>query len=303
MTNKTIERDIFKELAVQLLRAKGYKAELKEAIDANYNVRKEVIQIQLLVEDEFVTAAQLNVNKIYDEANTLDEAFNLIFTATEESLKQLDRLKEINKEIERLDRCSFDELKNHLFVELMPIEGNEDFLKDKVYENVADNIAIVVKVLGPAISGSNGSLVAYVTKSALAANNVTNELFMRYAKMSAANLFPAAIESFSERVPDCPVEAFIVSTTDGKNAAPLFYPGVMEGLYYRYGEFYVLLSNKNEALIIPCHADNKPLDIMLGMTLHAAVESGRETFKENNTEFLLLSDKVYRYDGHALKIV
>ncbi|MBQ9387823.1 MAG: hypothetical protein IJU01_04080 [Lachnospiraceae bacterium] len=156
--------------------------------------------------------------------------------------------------------ASFDEeilrdyslVKNSIFVRLCNARTHSGLLREVPHLLKCD-MAVTCHVLVP-VGGSAGSIT--VNDEMLKEYGVSKEQLFEEAIKNSAGLLPASIGSLSEMTGIGPEndEVFISILTNEKRcygAAAVLYPGVLEELRLKVGDFYAIPSSVHEMIIIP----------------------------------------------------
>ena len=194
---------------------------------------------------------------------------------------------------------SYDILKHHLMIQLIPRKGNEEMLKDLPHEDLEDLCAVYrfdLRCLGCPDSS------ILITTSMLEGYGITPEQLHKDALLYAPLLHPASFrrlrDILSERgVTDIPEDAdapaiFVATVENGfSGAGVLLYPGFLDYAAGRLKDrFYILPSSIHELLFIEDKEDIRPE--FLKEMVHSINEA--HVAPEDR-----LSDCVYHYTGSS----
>ena len=193
----------------------------------------------------------------------------------------------------------YEDVKNNLFIRCSNAVTNTDALKDCPHTILGD-LAFTAHV---GLNWAGDSVPAYTT-------TVTNQMFDLW-DISKEDLFRDAIDNSAKRMPmySSPLSEMIggilgpeapghpepdiglyVLTNDQRQygAAAVIYPGVLEKMHEKIGDFYMLPSSVHEFLLLSERAD-------------ASIEALEAMVRDVNHNVLkedeFLSDQVYHYDG------
>lgn len=187
---------------------------------------------------------------------------------------------------------------------LMNIPNNEEYLADKIRRDISDDMTIIFSVV---ISEGEGSL---------ASAKITTDILNTWG-VSADELYDTAISNLNNKDysiftmfnlfdDDMPInnlddirtgEPMYILTNGTRHfgASTILRSDIMEKLYEKFGNYYIIPSSVHEVIIVPTDDDNT----------EKLVEMLRDI--NDNTDIMntcdILSYKVYRYDRETKKIV
>lgn len=200
---------------------------------------------------------------------------------------------------------NFEKVKKHLILSLVGIERNREYLSDKVYRIVAKDLALVPRIL-IGISADGNVASAAIGRSLLTDGyKVSAEELFKAATESSLHLMKAKLVNINEMFQGILGEAvFTPLTAVYENESPsvfgaaaLFYPGKLDELYTKYGEFYVLPSSTQEVLILP----KAKMEDVTETDLRELVEDVNSQVESFSGGVSPLTNNVYKYDGAVLE--
>lgn len=152
-------------------------------------------------------------------------------------------------------------VKNQLYLRLVNNDANG------ISREIADMFLVpYIRVV------SDDSAAVRVTKELIDLWGVSEEEVFAQAETNQEDIRPLKIDTLGNALGlPCPFDVFIISTTNNVNgASAIFYEGVLEDLYDRLGEFYIIPSSVHEMLAIAKENVDDPEDLkMMVMTVNA----------------------------------
>ncbi len=196
---------------------------------------------------------------------------------------------------------NYEQMKDKLTLQMIPVAGNEDRLSEIPHKNVED-MALVYRF--ELESNEQGTSSILVTDNMLQSYNITPDQLHEDAMEAAVQNRPATLRNMNDVIremmgdaagmfiPDEPSPMWVASVEGNQNGACVIqYPDFLEQAAETLGgDFYVLPSSIHEVLFI---ADDGSLD---RSNLEAMVRSVNETEVAPADR---LSDNVYHYDSDA----
>ncbi len=174
---------------------------------------------------------------------------------------------------------------------------NESFLKDKVYRDYLD-LAITYQIV-VCVNDNNGYIT--ITKDLVERIGLSEEDLFEMASKNTPRIAPAKDSSLYEVMgnmmsfddPDDMSDLFRVLSNEKKTygASVLLYPGLVDKLYEKYGEKYVIPSSLHEVLLVDHNADPSDYLKMVKEVNRTVVDSEE-----------ILSDSVYEITSKGLSI-
>ncbi len=219
--------------------------------------------------------------------NSLGQALQGVMDTIRNALKEIPRF---NEE----DLSDYSRVKEHLVMQLIPVEGNQGMLKGLPHKKVED-LAVVYRV---ELNDPGHEYSALVTDGMLKEFGITAEDLHRDAVISQMQHCPPTLENMSEimskmsgGVFDVPESPLWVASVEGglHGAAAVMLTDFMDEAAEKLGgNFFVLPSSIHECLFIPDdgNADRKDLERMVRSVNRAEV-----------SERDFLSNSVYHYDS------
>lgn len=209
--------------------------------------------------------------------------------------------------VESINRDSAD---SHLYASIVNYENNKEWLKNIPHERVAD-LAVFAKWKFDN-ADSNSMVAAKVTEPLLAHLQLTKEEALKIAKTNTVrssrfegmDVIMAGIltdEGMDQELSEAMTREFeaapfhVLTNESGiDGAAAIACPEVLKAVHKQIGEdFYILPSSIHETLILP----KSQTDDVEGLKQMVSSINEQEVEPEDR-----LSDQVYEFDGHSLKI-
>lgn len=304
-----MEKKEFVSVVKEALKAVGFDMEYIHMVKADY----EYDGLRKPTTGSFATVV-VNLDVFYENYVGGEDLYSVLSKINKMLRGEIEQPKVNVSDLTWLD--NYEQVKEKLFLEVVAVDNNEEFLRDKVHAIVAENLVLIAKVF--INCSADGEITsAFVGTKMLEHYNVSCEQLMHDAMQSAPTIMPAFVmplyDTMLELMGEMSTEdkeffaslgrekldsGLVVVTTNGlgKYGASLFYPGVLPSLYIKYGEFYVIPSSKSEFLVLPvskcaCRNEKELLD----MVYHV---NATEVLPEDK-----LADALYKYDGISLKRV
>lgn len=256
--------------------------------------------------DEIHEAYMRDKISFHDSVDLVKKAIN------EQKTKKLE-LNELKTKIENIDF-----VKKKLFIDVCNYDKNKDVLNNLVYRKVLD-LALVVRIeLEKTDSGEFH--VCTVSKGFLTNYGITEEELFEMAMKNSEKIRPAHIMNMNDFImPElknnltedemeyiqevCDRENTFNYTVTNSNmcngASSIFYPGVLDKIFKELGAFFVFPSSIHEVLILKCKEDYTDEDISYFKDMISSVNNDEGCMLDKD----ILSNSLYMYDGHELKIV
>lgn len=311
---KKMEKKEFINVVKEALKAVGFDMEYIHMVKADYEYDGLRMKPTTGTTSSFATVV-VNLDMFYEDYVGGEDLYSVLSKIDKMLRGEIEQPKVNVSDLTWLD--NYEEVKKKLFLEVVAVDNNEEFLSDKVHAIVAENLVLVVKVLISCSPDTESIISAFVGMKMLERYNISSEQLMHDAMQSAPTIMPAFVmplhdtllglieemsteekELFASLGSEKLDSGLVVVTTNGpgKYGASLFYPGVLPSLYIKYGDFYVIPSSKAEFLVLPvskcaCRNEKELLDMV---------------YQVNSTELLpeeKLADALYKYDGISLKRV
>lgn len=202
----------------------------------------------------------------------------------------------------------YENAKQKLFISVVNVKRNAQYLEDKVYETFGD-IAIIPKIFAFKTADYLGS--AAITKKMLKEYPVSAEELIAEAKSNMLQLFTPICRNMKDFIieimmengmteeqvknilpPDEDMEdhpIYILTTQQDRMASILFCDGILEQIRNQIGDFYIIPSSVEEVILIPENFNDT--DEIYEM-LHS-VNGNSDCIEERK----ILSDHIYRFNG------
>lgn len=198
----------------------------------------------------------------------------------------------------------FDLIRTKIYPRIVRKSGNEDFLNNKVYEEVAD-LAVLYFVSVKLANRDSGIIT--IPKPLFDSWNIDIQTLhdTAFRNLEKDHLFICPISDLLPmmgemgEIPD-PVDMYVVSnSTKNYGAACMLSSKVMEELKEKLGSFYIIPSSIHEFIAIPTVRDQENVDVS------EIVEMIRDVNASSVPDEDILSDSLYGYDfeNHTLYIV
>lgn len=198
----------------------------------------------------------------------------------------------------------FDLIRTKIYPRIVRRSGNEDFLSDKVYEEVAD-LAVLYFVSVKLANRDSGIIT--IPKTLFDSWNIDIQTLhdTAFSNLEKDHLIICPISdllSMMGGIPDAPdpIDMYVVSNRS-KNfgAACMLSSKVMEELKEKLGSFYIIPSSIHEFIAIPTVRDQENVDVS------EIVEMIRDVNASSVPDEDILSDSLYGYDfeNHTLYVV
>lgn len=198
----------------------------------------------------------------------------------------------------------FDLIRTKIYPRIVRKSGNEDFLNNKVYEEVAD-LAVLYFVSVKLANRDSGIIT--IPKTLFDSWNIDIQTLhdTAFSNLEKDHLFICPISDLLPmmgemgEIPD-PVDMYVVSnSTKNYGAACMLSSKVMEELKEKLGSFYIIPSSIHEFIAIPTVRDQENVDVS------EIVEMIRDVNASSVPDEDILSDSLYGYDfeNHTLYVV
>ena len=235
------------------------------------------------------------------ESYTPEAYGNILDEITAEVVEALKNPKYVNEEFKNLGDYE-GYVKEHLLLQLVPVSGNEDMLRQAPHR-VVEDLAIVYRII--VSCGPEGMRSVLINNDNLNLYGISADELHRDVLENAPKNFPASIRSIVdvlleqcggsiqevERDPDAPVMYVATSSSGYFGAGCLFYPDFLRTATETIGGgFFVIPSSIHEVLLL---SDNT------NMTLEELEDLIRSVNTEEVAPEDRLSDQLYHYDAEA----
>lgn len=239
--------------------------------------------------------ATLNLKEFYeafDSGLPMEEVMNRIQYSVDMAIRHMP-----NYDARML--ANYEQIKDTLTIELVPVAGNEEELSQIPHRNMADLAAVYRFELE---SNAQGTASVLITNNMLAGYEITADQLHADALESSAKNYPAKLLNMSETVhemigsmadplfTDESPSLWVATTGDGQYGAGVIqYPGFLDqAAEILGGDFFVLPSSVHEVLLVP---DNGTMELDYLEKLVRTVNA------EDVVPAERLSDNVYHYDS------
>lgn len=222
-------------------------------------------------------------------------------------------------DVERL--LNYEEMKSNIYISVVNYQNNQELLSQVPYEHKGD-LAVVVRALASQTPNENASFL--IKSDMLKHYGISQEQLLADAYANSPELMPSDFmsmqdvlqEMMCENVEDIMPEdvPMYVLTNNCKNggASTMFYPGVMDMIHDKIGDFTIIPSSIHEVIIVPSDtaiAESKVLEAMIG-DVNATCVDAREflankplTYDSVTKEILNLEEYEKYVDGIRKDIV
>lgn len=199
--------------------------------------------------------------------------------------------------------------RQNVFPTLMSIKGNEEYLKDKVYDIFLD-LAIVYRVKTRQVENEVGSFV--LTKGNIGAFKINSSELCSLAVKNIPEMEAIPLATVIAKQLGIPTEIFLalcgmddtalsdmimVRSDEVYGANVILNEGNLKELAKKYGAFYIMPSSINEVIIIPKY--RLPEEVSVSQLERMVQEANADAVEPEER----LSDSVYFFDGNKLTIV
>lgn len=198
----------------------------------------------------------------------------------------------------------FDLIRTKIYPRIVRKSGNEDFLNNKVYEEVAD-LAVLYFVSVKLANRDSGIIT--IPKTLFDSWNIDIQTLhdTAFSNLEKDHLFICPISDLLPMMGEMgeipnPVDMYVVSnSTKNYGAACMLSSKVMEELKEKLGSFYIIPSSIHEFIAIPTVRDQENVDVS------EIVEMIRDVNASSVPDEDILSDSLYGYDfeNHTLYVV
>jgi hypothetical protein len=237
------------------------------------------------------TGLSMNLSKAFESLqngeNSLGEILREVMDAVRNALQNIPKF-------DPADLSDYQQVKEHLVMQLIPREANQKMLKGIPHKTMED-LAAVYRV---ELNDPGHEYSALITNEMLKDFGITAEELHRDAVISQIKHCPPTLENLSEimtkmsgGVIDVPESPLWVASVEGgmHGAAAVVLPEFLEQAAEKLGgDFFILPSSVHECLFIPDDgkADRKDLERMV-----------RSVNRTEVSERDFLSNSVYHYDS------
>lgn len=233
-----------------------------------------------------------NINMFFDayeSGETLDEIMRNIADVLQTETP--DHVKDISWVFD------YEKVKERLFIRVSNADKNKNIIESAPHKKVED---LIITCHIAVNQGPNNMASTIVNKELLERYGVTEEQLFEDAMENAPEVSPVRIDSMydfiSHMVPEFeenPDEAksmyIVTNKTNTYGAAAIFYSGILDKMYEKFGgSFIVLPSSVNEVIIVPDYGRYKDLKKMVEDINESSVEPEER-----------LSNSVYKYDAES----
>lgn len=268
------------------------------------NITLEVLLINQLVNGNVVGTTTLYLEEYYSQYKSGTDLYGVMHRMAQDYTsfcnKQLESdLASIANKLQ-----SYDYAADHIICSLVGQSRNKVMLSHQPYVKVED-MAVIFHI---DLKGFGIEAVANIDNEIAKEWGITPEELFEQAKKNMPRLHPdhiidispdgmlAAFMGFAPSVeefepsPDCLLYA-LTTTDNNRGAATVVYPGLLEELHGKLGDFFLIPSSIHEMLICRCELSNAE-------TLQeiCAEVNGMVNVQEQ------LTNSIYKYDGKALSI-
>jgi len=217
----------------------------------------------------------------------------------------METLENSNLEIDEIDLCNPDSIRDRIFYRLVSFSRNEEALETMPHIRIHD-LAVIFCLL--ATSGDNGIGSVKIDNRLMELTGFDLNRLLSLAVLNTPKLFPPVFKNIFEvlshcvppgcddffDLPECPFDKdehdnymYVLSnTTSTGGAAVLLYPGIAEEIRRKLGSgFFVIPSSVHELIIVPdSFGEKNALEEMVLQVNSTCVKPSD-----------ILSDKVYHY--------
>ena len=217
----------------------------------------------------------------------------------------------VNNEVQNIDLdfiCNWDEIKDKVVPKIVSINGNDDYLADKVFTEFAKDLAVIYQI--PVIKTEDGVGVIAITNnifekiSGLTDKQVLHEAAIKNIKdkstfktmkevlrdklINTYGLSDEDIDILFISTPLMPLKMYVLSNTDNYNgAAQILNEDIMKQIADEIGDDFLIIPSSVHEVIILTDTDNIDID-----NLGELITSVNENELDPNER---LSDHPYRY--------
>lgn len=245
--------------------------------------------------EDSAIGATLNLKEFYeafDSGLPMEEVMNRIQYSVDMAIRHMP-----NYDARML--ANYEQIKDTLAIELVPVAGNEEELSQIPHRNMADLAAVYRFELE---SNAQGTASVLITNNMLAGYEITADQLHADALEASAKIYPAKLLNMSEAVhemigsmadplfTDKSPSLWVATTGDGQYGAGVIqYPGFLDqAAEILGGDFFVLPSSVHEVLLVPDKGT---------MELDYLEKLVRTVNAEDVVPAERLSDNVYHYDS------
>lgn len=225
------------------------------------------------------------------------------FTELPDFFKQREQDREVTVQqssiAERIQ--SYDAIKDSLYIQMIPQEGNEDLLEEVPHRLYYD-MAVIYKI--PLAETSEGTLSTTIKNKMKENYGITEEQLYQDALVSSQRNFPVKFRNFAQTMQEvipvaeidsesAPVDLFMVTNDQLEHgAAAVLYPNfIEEAAEIVDGSYYIIPASQDELLLL------KDNNILTSQEIAKVVHDINELIGDRK-----LSDSVFHYDIHTRKL-
>ena len=226
----------------------------------------------------------MDIHKLYDEFAE-GESYRAVLTRIVEFIIEQSK-KTPDFSFDRIG--DYDEIKDHLMIQVVSAETNADFLKN-VPHHIKDDLAVVYRC----IVGENkkGRASYVIENSHLKHFGITAEQLHADALKSSQANYPAQFMNISDMFGifnSSPM--YVARSSEINGAGCIFYPDFMDEVSEKLGgDFFILPSSIHEVIMVPDDGEDNN-----ALTLLSIVREVNETEVSKEEK---LTDAVYHYDS------
>lgn len=259
-------------------------------------------------------APTLYIEDIYEHYKHSSFSFDEIVSDTYEKLVNAPKLDDISQYFDP------EYVKENVQIEVINKEMNHDYLMDKPYMPVKgfDDLAAIVKIKVNDISflGTQQMSKIVVTDALLFNLNISRSEIFEMAVSNSVKDNPVTLKGMMETLqesmfpdgvpeddpmasmmfpPEMDEQMYVLSNKEMFNGASvIMYPGVMEDVYEKLGEDFIIIPSSIHEVLIVRSADQMDAGYMLGM-IHDINEGIVDDCE-------VLSNNMYHYSGVENKV-
>jgi len=237
-----------------------YKVQLTSVLKNNGHVQKCLI----IKEKRQNTASVAYLNDYYENNVPVPQAVDDIIRKYQPALN-----------VSANDIINYDNVKNKIFYQLVNKSSNTDYLLDKPYKDVLDDLVLVYRILIDVDKQAGEVSSTVITNQLMNHFGVTLEELDALSRENTQKLFPPRIQDMPS-----PIPMFILSNTMGlSGAGAVLYPDVMGSISHTINmlkpcNITMIPSSIHEWILIPELDDEQmPMDELTALINYVNVSS------------------------------
>lgn len=197
---------------------------------------------------------------------------------------------------------NYEDMKSKIYISVVNFHNNQELLSQVPFDHKGD-LAIVVRALASQNPNENASFL--IKNDMLEKYGISREQLFADAYSNSPVLMPSSFtsmrdvlqemihENLEDLMPE-DVQMYVLTNEQKiRGASTMFYPGVMDMIHEKLGDFTIIPSSIHEVIIVPADtANSRVMEAMIGEVNTTCVDAQE-----------ILADKPLTYDSVAKEIL